>query len=272
MRIVSNGSVFLAVLVHFLGLPCSAFAHFSKQEHSVQPLGSFSKIGEVYINDLPVTVAESTIFVGDKLRTGENGVASFAVSGRGTLKFSPNTFAVFGGAEQYIADLKSGTVVMSSFSGPSGLAVRVGDFIVVPAVQEQQTTAKIERAIAGTASVSCLEGSVSVISLQGAAGVLLQAGQSSTMSATGQLNPESEGPPAAAPTPPPETPVPTQPGPEPPTPPATTNPPTTTNPPPQQKSHKGWIILGLAGAGVAGIAAAAAGGGGGHQPVSPSSP
>lgn len=247
----------LAVVLLFR-LPAVARAHSTNQDQPPQPLGSLSKIGEVYVNDVPVASPESTIFTGDKVRTGENGVASFTVSGRGTLKFSPNTFAVFAGAEQYVADLRSGTVVVSSFSGPSGLALRVGDFIVVPAVQEQQTTVKVERSLAGAASVSCLEGSVSVISRQGAAGLLLQAGQSSSISTSGQLNPESSAP---------ESPSPTQPQPGAPTP---TPPPA--NPPQQQKSRKGWIILGLAGAGVAGIAAAAAGGGGGHTPVSPSSP
>lgn len=260
-------SAFIVLILQFLWLPSLAWPHSPKQDQPPQALGSLSKIGEVYINDLPVTAAESTIFTGDKLRTGENGVGSFAASGRGTLKFSPNTFAVFAGTEQYVADLRSGTAVVSSFSGPSGLALRVGDYIVVPAVQEQQTTVKVERSVAGAASVSCLEGSVSVISRQGAAGLLLQAGQSSTISMSGQLNPESPeaspepaaaGPPVA----PPESPTP-QPGP---------SAPTTTNPPPRQKSRKGWIILGLAGAGVAVIAGAAAGSGGGHPPVSPSSP
>jgi len=266
---------FLAVILQ-LSAPSLAGAHSTNtnQDQTPQALGSVSKIGEVYINDVPLTSPESTIFAGDKLRTGENGVASFAVSGRGTLKFSPNSFAVFAGAEQYVADLRSGTVVVSSFSGPSGLALRVGDFIVVPAVQEQQTTVKVERALAGAASVSCLEGSVSVISRQGAAGLLLQAGQSSTISTSGQLNPESEGPPRAAPAiTPPESTEPTQPQPGAPTPGGPTPaPPPPANPPQQQKSRKGWIILGLAGAGVAVIAAAAAGGGGSHTPVSPSSP
>jgi hypothetical protein len=259
-----------ALVVLFLLLLCipsPVLSHSPKQDQSPQPLGSLSKIGEVYVNDQRVMAAESTIFTGDKLRTDENGVASFSASGRGTLKFSPNTFAVFTGADQYVADLRSGTVVVSSFSGPSGLALRVGDYIVVPAVQEQQTTAKVERTLAGTSSIACLEGSISVISLQGAAGLLLQAGQSSTISTSGQLNPETqepsrEPPTGAPPVAPPESPTP-QPG---------APAPTTTNPPSQQKSHKGWIILGLAGGGAAIIAAAAASGGGGHSAVSPSSP
>jgi hypothetical protein len=259
--------LFLLFLVAiFLSTSISARGAASIQDQPPQALGSLSKVGEVYVNDIPVTAAESTIFNGDKLRTGDDGVASFAVSGRGTLKFSPNTFVVFADSDQYVADLRSGTVVMSSFSGPSGLAVRVGDFIVVPAVQEQQTTGKIERAVAGDAGITCLEGSMSVVSLHGAAGLFLQAGQTSAISESGRLGTESAG---ARSTNPPEAKNPEPPKPAEPQPGPTTAPNSTTS---QNKSHKGWIILGLAGAGVAGIAAAAAGGGGGHQPISPSAP
>lgn len=257
-------------LLLFLILPCALFAsdrtsRTPKKQDQPQPLGSLSKIGDVYVNDKLLTVNDSTIFAGDKLRTAEDGVASFTVSGRGTLKFSPNTFVVFTGAELYIADLRSGTVVASSFSGPSGLAVRAGNHIVLPAVQDVQTTAKIERSVPGAANVTCIEGSVSVITSEGAAGVLLQAGQSSAISPEGQLGPASnETAVAVAPSP---TLEPTEP---PSTEPGTAPAPTPTSNP--QKSHKGWIILGLAAAGGAGIAAAAAGGHGNHQPVSPSAP
>jgi len=259
-----DGVAFCALALQLLlALPSVARDHAFKQEQQPQPLGSLSKIGEVYVNDQPVSTAESTIFTGDKLRTAENGVASFAVSGRGTIKFAPNTFVVFAATEQYIADLRSGSAVISSFSGPGGLALRIGDFVVIPAVQEQQTTARVERSLAGATSVTSLEGSATVVSLQGGAGLLLQAGQSTTISESGQLNPETPavpGPVSGDKNPPVE---------EPPQP----APPTGTPPPSSQhKSRKGWIILGLAGAGAAAIAGAAAGGGGGHQPVSPSSP
>ena len=237
--------------LQFLLVPSLTTAHTVTQEQQGQSLGSLTRVGEVYINDLPAAM-ESTIFVGDKVRTEENAVASFTASGKGTLKIAPHSVVVFAGATQYLAELKSGTVVMSSFSGPSGFTLRVGDYVVVPAVQEQQTTAKVESFLDGSFPISCLEGSISVISLQGGSGLFLQPGQSGTISHTGQLisNPPSPGPP--------ETSQPThQPAP----------------PVVRQGSRKGWIILGLAGAGAAAIAAAAsAAGGGGHQPVSPSSP
>jgi hypothetical protein len=256
-----------ALLLFILPWAVVASTHVTKKQDQPQSLGSLSKIGDVYVNDKLLTVNDSTLFAGDRLRTAEDGVASFTVSGRGTLKFSPNTFVVFTGAELYIADLRSGTVVASSFSGPSGLAVRVGNHIVLPAVQDVQTTAKIERTVPGAATIACLEGSVSVITSEGAAGVLLQAGQSSAISPEGQLGPAStESAAAVAPSP---TLEPTE---APPAETGTAPAPTPTPASNPQKSRKGWIILGLAAAGGAGIAAAAAGGHGNHQPVSPSSP
>jgi hypothetical protein len=220
------------------------------QTEQPQPLGSLSTTGEAYVNDQPAPT-ESTIFVGDKLRTGE-GLASFTASGRGSLKLAPHSSVVFAGAEQYMAELKTGIVVVSSFTGPSGFTVRAGDFVVVPAVQEQQTTAKIESLPDGSFPVSCLEGSVSVVSLQGGSGQFLQAGQSLAVSSTGELIARPPSAAAEAPTGTPEA----QP----------------TPPVKRQGSHKGWLILGLAGGGAAVAAVAAAASGGGHQPVSPSSP
>jgi hypothetical protein len=214
-----------------------------------QPLGSLSTTGEAYVNDQPAP-PESTIFAGDKLKTGD-GIASFTASGKGTLKIPPHSSLVFSGIGQYVAELKSGTVVVSSFAGPSGFTLRAGDFVVVPAVQEQQTTAKVEALPDGSFPISCLEGSVSVVSLQGGSGQFLQTGQSIAVSSTGQLiaNP--------APSVADQTPA------------KATQPQSTTK---HQGNRKGWIILGLAGGGAAIAAAAAAAGGGGHQPVSPSSP
>ncbi len=246
----------LVFVLQFLVLPSQASPGIAMREQQGQSLGSLTRVGEVYVNDLPAPT-ESTIFVGDNVRTEENAVASFTASGKGTLKIAPHSVVVFTGAVQYLAELKSGTVVMSSFSGPSGFTLRVGDFVVVPAVQEQQTTAKVESLLDGSFPISCLEGSVSVISLQGGSGLFLQAGQSASLSPAGQLisKPTSPRPPEPS-EPQPGTPT-TQPAP----------------PVVRKGGRKGWVILGLAGgAGVAIAVAATAAGGGGHQPVSPSSP
>ena len=48
-----------------------------QQEEKKQPLGSLTATGEVYVND-KLAPAETTIFAGDTLRTGEMGTAVFA--------------------------------------------------------------------------------------------------------------------------------------------------------------------------------------------------
>src|SRR6266403_1577185 len=105
---------FLDLLVLLL---CSApgYAHAVPQEQQKESLGSLSSIGEVYVNDSAAPV-ESTIFSGDRLRTGESGTATFTVSGKGTLKVLPRSEVVFPGNYQFAAELKNGTVVLSSVS------------------------------------------------------------------------------------------------------------------------------------------------------------
>jgi hypothetical protein len=159
---------------------------------------------------------------------------------------------VFTGSQQYVAQLKSGIVVMSSLSGPSGISVRTGNFVVVGVTQDQQSTARIESASDGSFHISCLEGSVGIVPLEGAPnGVFLQVGQSVSVSPQGELSAPTAT--VASPT--------------------TVSASETQSPVAQQKnSHTGLIILGLAGAGGAVGAAVALAGHGSSQPVSPSSP
>ena len=122
-----SGSLIVRFLDLFVLLLCSTpgYAHAVPQEQQKESLGSLSSIGEVYVNDSAAPV-ESTIFSGDRLRTGESGTATFTVSGKGTLKVLPRSEVVFPGNYQFTAELKNGTVVLSSVSGPrSALEVRL---------------------------------------------------------------------------------------------------------------------------------------------------
>lgn len=211
------------------------------QSQRREPLGSLSATGEVYVNEKPVPV-ESTVFVGDTVRTGVNSTAVFTMTGNGTLKIGPQTQVVLTGDPQYAADLKTGTVVIDSISGPSGIKVRTGGFVVVPAVRSRVTAAKIEAQPAGTFAVICLDGDISTIPLQGGSGQLLEAGQSVNISSQGALSAKRESVAGSS-----------------------------------GADHHGplkpqttWTLLGLAGTG-AGAAALVLGHGGG-KPVSPSGP
>src|ERR1700675_4485593 len=101
------------------------------QEPERKPLGVLSTVGEVYVNESRAP-SESTVFPGDKLRTGESGAATFTVSGRGSLKISPKTQLSFVDDSRYVAVLDQGTVVMSVFGEAAKFATRTGEFVVIP--------------------------------------------------------------------------------------------------------------------------------------------
>lgn len=239
--------VFLLALLFAL-LPALARASSpSNKTQDKEALGSLSSVGEVYVNYVPAP-AESTLFTGDVLRTGVAGTASFSTSGKGSFKITSQSQLVFTGSPQYVAELKSGTVVMSSLSGPSGINLRAGNYVVVAVTQGDQSTSKIDTAADGSFLVTCVEGSVGVLPIDGPNGLFLQVGQSINITPQGELTTTKP------PVPQPSTPA------QPSTPSSV-----------QKKSYTGWIILAAAGAGGVGAVAALAG----HKsspPVSPATP
>lgn len=224
-------SLFLALLC-VLAIP--ARARTSQQEQSREKPGSLTSLGEVYVNDSPVSVM-STVSSGDKIRTGESGEATLAVPGKGTLKIRPLSQVVVSGNDQYIAELEEGTVLLNSVPGSDGLIVRIGNYVVVPSVRSIATALRVTRAQDGSFLVYCSEGKIGVLTVEGKSGQLLQAGQSLTISAKSELLAPSAVPKSKG------------------------------------HSHTRWILLGLAGAAGAGAAAALAHRGGNH-PVTLSVP
>lgn len=241
--------VFGTPLVFFLAMAlpfanpanASAASQDQAQNSKKQPLGSLSATGEVYVNDKPVPV-ESTVFVGDTIRTGENSTAIFTLTGNGTLKIGSQTKVLLPGQPQFAAELQSGTAVIDSLSGPSGIKVRVGGVVVVPAVRSRVTSAKIESQTDGTYLVTCLDGDISTLTLEGTAGRLLEAGQSVSVAPSGQIVAQKQSGGGSS----------------------------SSGMPGALKGKTGWTLLGLAGGG-AGVAALVLGHGG-KTPVSPSGP
>lgn len=236
--------LFLALGSEGFLLPVAANASAAKQDQAQsskkQALGSLSATGEVYVNDKPVPV-ESTVFAGDTVRTGANSTAVFTMTGNGTLKIGEQTQVVIPGDPQFAAELHTGTAVIDSISGPSGIKLRVGEYVVVPAVRSRVTSAKIERQADGNFLVTCLDGDISTLALQGNAGRLLEATQSVSLTPSGQMlvHKQSGGRSMGSGV-------------------------------PGLQGRRGWALLGLAGAGAG--AAALVLGHGGKAPVSPSGP
>src|SRR5580704_12953496 len=251
-RLLATGAVAILVM--------AAGAQGRTRSQEKQPLGSLSSAGEVYVNNSPAP-ADATIFTGDTVRTGATGTVTFTSSIEGTFQVLPGSQIAFNGGDQYVAELQSGTVVVSSQRGPQGLSVRSGSYTVVGATEGELTSAKIERGADGSFAVTCLGGSVILVPAgEGSNGLLIQAGQMVDISPRGKLSSVKEAPPAPAPSSAPA------PG-EAPSTPAPASTPTSTG----MSNTTKWIIAGVAIAGGAGAAIALAGG---HKSssVSPSNP
>jgi hypothetical protein len=239
-----------ALALQLVLFPVLAEARPAPRAQEKQPLGSLSSIGPAYVGD-SVVPASATIFTGDTLRLGDAATATFTMSGRGSLEIASRTQLVFTGSQQYVAELKAGTVVMSSSSGPSGINLRIGSYVVLAVTQGEQSTAKIDGAADGSFVISCAQGSVGIVPIEGSSnGVFLQVGQSISLSPQGELSAPRAT--VASTT----TPSPAQPS-------ATA---------PKSSSHTGLIVLGVAGAAGAIGAAVALGGKKSGQTVSQSAP
>ena len=84
------------------------------QEH--RPLGSLTSTGEVYVNSVHAT-ADMTVFTGDAMLTGADGSGTFTIGGQGSIKASANSELDFSANPLFVAELKSGMVMMSTIPG-----------------------------------------------------------------------------------------------------------------------------------------------------------
>src|SRR3984893_16773200 len=248
-------------------LPLMAGGPRAARKAQNQALGSVTTVGPVTVNGVPAP-ADLTIFPGDTLKTADLGSAAFSISGKGSFKLLSNSEIVFPPDPRYTAELKAGSVVMNSFNGATDVSLRVGNYVVAPVIQAQQSTSQVVRHADGLFTVTCLEGSVGLIPLEGATGRVLQSGESVNVLPSGELDIAKV--PGAAPT-------------QAPTPETTPSPAeqvSTKQPPPEapvpavqhKDKTKEYILIGVVAGGAVGIAAGVAGAGHGKSAVSPSVP
>lgn len=270
-RVNASTRVVLLATGLLCALPLMAGAPRAARKAQNQALGSMTTVGPVFINGVPAP-SDLTIFPGDTLKTNDMGSAAFSISGKGSLKILSNSEMVFPPDPRYSAELKAGSVVMNSFNGATDVSLRVGNYVVAPVIEAQQSTSQVVRHADGSFTVTCLEGSVGLIPLEGATGRVLQSGEAVNILPSGELDiaKATVTAPGAAPkrTPPPETtPSPTEQA-------STTQPPPEAPVPPVQHKDKTkeYILIGVIAGGAVGIAAGVAGAGHGHSSVSPSTP
>jgi hypothetical protein len=268
-----NASMRVALLAAGLlcALPVMAGAPRAARKAQNQAVGSVTAVGSVFINGVPAP-ADLTIFPGDTLKTGDLGSAAFSLSGKGSFKILSNSEMVFPPDPRYSAELKAGSVVMNSFNGATDISLRVGNYVVAPVIESQQSTSQVVRNADGPFTVTCLEGSVGLIPLEGATGRVLQAGESVNILPSGELDvaKATGAPPIKTPAPataPENKPSPAEQA-------STAQPPPEAPVPPVQHKDKTkeYILIGVIAGGAVGIAAGVAGAGHGHSSVSPSTP
>jgi hypothetical protein len=223
-------TIVASLLVSLPAVP-TANAASSRQEH--ESLGSLTTVGTVYVNGAPAP-GEVTIFAGDTVLTSDSGNATFTMSGKGSIKLSPQTHLAFIADARYLAELTTGTVVMTSFADSTDVTLKIGNYVVAPVIQTEQSSSRIDKTANGSFVINCLDGSVGVIPVEGANGQVLRVGQSVAISPSGELGQMQE---------------------------ASSNPATTT---PVKKSGAAtnktpYILLGVGGAAAAGIGIALAG-------------
>jgi hypothetical protein len=186
MKTSANRLAFLQLVAMCLLLSGLTRGAALPQKQQREAIGSVITVGEVYVNG-SVAPLGSAIFSGDMMRTGNVGSATFTLSGKGTFKISPNTQVVFAGDRQYIAELKSGRIVMSSENGTMGINLRAGSSVVVAETEGEQSTSNVEASPDGSFIITCLVGSVGVISLEEPKAIFIQPGQSVNISPQGEL-------------------------------------------------------------------------------------
>jgi hypothetical protein len=273
LRRSMNARIRVALLAAGLlgALPLMAGAPRAARKAQNQALGSVTTVGPVTINGVPAP-ADLTIFPGDTLKTNDMGSATFSISGKGSFKLLSNGEIVFPPDPRYTAELKAGSVLMNSFNGATDISLRVGNYVVAPVIEAQQSAAQVVRHADGSYTVTCLEGSVGLIPLEGATGRVLQSGESVNILSSGELD-IAKVPGAAPGTAPTRTPMP-EPTPSPAEKVSTTQPPPEAPVPAVQHKDKTkeYILIGVIAGGAVGIAAGVAGAGHGKAAVSPSTP
>jgi hypothetical protein len=235
-------------------IPPQDIAATAEQPPEHRPLGSLTSAGEVYVNGVHAT-ADMTVFTGDTMRTGGDGSATFTIGGQGSIKASSNTQLDFSPNPLFIADLKSGMVVMSTVPGAPNMKVRAGTFVVVAETGDADTTApetacQIQHLADGSFQITSVTGSVGVIALEGPETVFIKDGQSVSVTPAGELSQTTTASGTVV----------------------SDESANATPAPRKKKAPVGWILLGVVGAGAAGAVAALAGHGSSSSPISPSSP
>jgi hypothetical protein len=178
--------------LHFLLILRLCFSGDARAQLPVgSAIGSLQTIGEVYLDGKPAA-EEQTVFGGENVRTGSNGVAALSVPGSGIFNVAGQTEISLPTSRSAVSlvsvvSLIRGTVAARSFQSGKSLEIEFGDFAVHLPVGEAAAAAALTVSRDGAAKVECLDGIIAVSRLQGTESVNLRVGQSVTIDTRGRM-------------------------------------------------------------------------------------
>jgi hypothetical protein len=185
--------VVCCILILHLSFPGGMWA----QKPAARALGSIQATGEIYLNGMRAA-GEQTLFAGDTVRTGADGVAALTLPGVGILNMGPQTEISFG-TGRYLATLKQGTIGVRSFQSVENLDIQFGKIVMYLPSFEPEAAGTVTVGADGTALVECRAGSVGLTAIEGTEAVSLHPGESEEISADGKFRKvEAVAPPAPA--------------------------------------------------------------------------
>ena len=129
---------------------------------------------------------EQTVFEGEDVRSGSNGVAALSVPSSGIFNVAGDT-EISLPAGLALVSLIRGTVAARSFLGGKNLEIEFGNFSVRLPVSEATAAAAVTVSPDGAAKVECLDGVIAVSRLRGTETVNLRIGQSVTIDPRGSM-------------------------------------------------------------------------------------
>jgi hypothetical protein len=154
------------------------------QDSPALMVGSLQTSGEVYLDGKPAA-QEQTVFRGEDVRTGSNGVAALSVPGSGIFNVAGDTEISLSAAHSLVSLIR-GTVAVRSFQDANSMEIEFGNFALHLPVGETAAAA-VTVSPDGAAKVECLDGVIAVSRLQGSESVNLRVGQSVVVDVRGRL-------------------------------------------------------------------------------------
>ncbi len=129
--------------------------------------------GQVFLNGMQVS-GQQTVYVGDTVRTGGDGVAAINLPGVGALGILAQSEVTFVG--EYLSTLKIGSVTIRSIQAGKNLEVQFRNVLVFLPFSNTVAAGTITVAPDGSAQVECRGGTVGVTGIRDSDGLNLQNG------------------------------------------------------------------------------------------------